>query len=135
GDEVTIRQLQVFLARCGAAALLAVLAACGGGGGGGGTSNAALGNTTTTVSTNPPVTLPTASAPAANVAPLVVDQGTDGSAINSPFVSLTVCVPGSSTCQTIDHVLVDTGSYGLRLAASALAPLMALPSVATSDGA
>jgi hypothetical protein len=31
-----------------------------------------------------------------------------------------VCLPGTSTCQTISHVLVDTGSYGLRLLASAL---------------
>jgi hypothetical protein len=46
-----------------------------------------------------------------------------------------VCVPGSSTCQTIDHVLVDTGSYGLRLAASALNGSMALPAVTNADGA
>jgi uncharacterized protein DUF3443 len=31
-----------------------------------------------------------------------------------------VCLPGTTTCQTISHVLVDTGSYGLRLLASAL---------------
>ena len=30
---------------------------------------------------------------------------------------MTVCIPGTSTCQTIDHVLVDTGSVGLRLLA------------------
>jgi hypothetical protein len=32
-----------------------------------------------------------------------------------------VCVPGStSDCQTIDHVLVDTGSTGLHLIGSVL---------------
>jgi hypothetical protein len=39
---------------------------------------------------------------------------------NGAFTSVTVCVPGTSTCQTIDGVLVDTGSSGLRLLASAL---------------
>jgi hypothetical protein len=39
---------------------------------------------------------------------------------NLLMASVTVCVPGSSNCQTVDNVLVDTGSYGLRLFASAL---------------
>jgi len=39
---------------------------------------------------------------------------------NRPFVSVTVCVPGSSTCKTVDHVLLDTGSTGLRLLSSVL---------------
>jgi len=37
-----------------------------------------------------------------------------------PFISVTVCVPGTATCQTIDHVEVDTGSEGLRIVAPAL---------------
>lgn len=38
-----------------------------------------------------------------------------------PYVSVTVCVPGStSNCKTVDHILVDTGSTGLRILASAL---------------
>jgi hypothetical protein len=37
------------------------------------------------------------------------------------YVNVTVCAPGSTTtCQTIDHVQVDTGSQGLRLISSAL---------------
>jgi hypothetical protein len=44
-------------------------------------------------------------------------------------------VPGSSTCRTIDHVMVDTGSYGLRLAASALDPQVKLPAVTAPNGA
>jgi hypothetical protein len=42
-------------------------------------------------------------------------------AFNTLYVSVTVCAPGStSSCQTVDHVIVDTGSSGLRLVASAL---------------
>ncbi|MBN3811537.1 DUF3443 family protein [Paraburkholderia sp. Ac-20347] len=51
---------------------------------------------------------------------------------NVPLVSVTVCQPGSSgqkNCATIDNVLLDTGSFGLRLYASAIpaATLAALP--------
>ena len=35
--------------------------------------------------------------------------------INKPCVSVTVCTPGTSTCQTIDDILLDTGSFGLRI--------------------
>lgn len=55
-----------------------------------------------------------------NVQPVVVDSGPLGNYVNGIFTSVTVCIPGSSNCQTIDHVLVDTGSYGLRLLSSAL---------------
>jgi Protein of unknown function (DUF3443)/Bacterial Ig-like domain (group 2) len=34
---------------------------------------------------------------------------------NKPCVSVTVCTPGTSTCQTISDILLDTGSYGLRV--------------------
>lgn len=57
-----------------------------------------------------------------NVQPIVVDAGPAGlnpPSINEAFVTVTVCVPGTATCQTIDHVLVDTGSSGLRLLSSA----------------
>ena len=40
--------------------------------------------------------------------------------VNEAFTSVTVCVPNTTTCQTIDHVLVDTGSSGLRLLSSVL---------------
>jgi uncharacterized protein DUF3443 len=64
-----------------------------------------------------------------NVAPLVVDNGPPaaGGSIDVPFVSVTVCIPGTSTCQTIDHVSVDTGSSGLRIIASVLQSTIALP--------
>ena len=59
-----------------------------------------------------------------NVQPIVVNGGpTSGSSsgfnyANAAFISVTVCVPGTSNCQTIDGILVDTGSVGLRLVSS-----------------
>jgi len=60
----------------------------------------------------------------ANVVAMVVDLGPSGSNgspvgyVNGAFVTVTVCVPGTSNCQDIDHVLVDTGSSGLRILAN-----------------
>jgi len=125
---VNARNVRRALAAGGAALLFALLSACGGGGGsGGGSSEPALTNGAVTVTIPDP--LP------ANAAALVVDTGTDGSAVNSPYVSVRICIPGTATCQTIDHVLVDTGSYGLRLAASALDGTMTLPPIAAPGGA
>jgi Protein of unknown function (DUF3443) len=57
---------------------------------------------------------------ASNVQSISVNAGPTGNYANGVFTSVTVCAPGSSTnCQTIDNVLVDTGSYGLRLLSSA----------------
>jgi len=55
-----------------------------------------------------------------NVASIMVDSGPNGNYANGLFVSVTVCVPSSSTCQTVPNVLVDTGSSGLRILSSAL---------------
>jgi len=40
--------------------------------------------------------------------------------VNVPCTQVTICQPGTSTCQTIRDVLVDTGSSGLRIFASAV---------------
>jgi hypothetical protein len=53
-----------------------------------------------------------------NVQPISVNSGPTGNYANGVFTSVTVCIPSSSTCQTISDVLVDTGSYGLRLLSS-----------------
>jgi hypothetical protein len=45
---------------------------------------------------------------------------------------VTVCVPGTSTCQTINDILVDTGSYGLRILAPALT--LSLPTQTDASG-
>ena len=103
----------------GALCLCLTLAACGGGGGGGSSSSSGSsgsggggGGTGTPTLTN--------------FATVIIDGGpadvvAQGGAYNEPFVSVTLCAPGTTTnCQTIDHVLLDTGSVGLRMEASAL---------------
>lgn len=78
---------------------------------------ACLGNNKSTGSstTPPPATL--------NVLALTVDSGPAAApgAINHAYVTVKVCAPGSQTqCASIDHVLLDTGSVGLRLVGSVL---------------
>jgi|HubBroStandDraft_4_1064222.scaffolds.fasta_scaffold08414_5 hypothetical protein len=43
-----------------------------------------------------------------------------GGTYNTPFISVTLCQPGSTTCATIPYIAVDTGSAGLRVFASVL---------------
>jgi uncharacterized protein DUF3443 len=74
----------------------------------------------------------------ANTAPIAVDGGptVNGTSIGYPngaYVTATVCVPNTTTCQTVDHVLVDTGSVGFRVLSSALGSV-ALPGQNASDG-
>jgi len=72
--------------------------------------------------------------PAANnVVSVSVSSGPNDDSINVLYTTVTVCLPGTSTCQTIDNVQVDTGSYGLRL----LAPVLTLtfPVATTGSGA
>lgn len=109
----------LFLPVCVALAL--VLSGCGGGGGGGDSSSAP---TTPTTATTP-------TAPTANQVAMTVNQGLSGEP-NTPNVSVTICVPGTSTCQTISNVLVDTGSFGLRLFASSVT--IPLPTSTTGGG-
>jgi hypothetical protein len=61
---------------------------------------------------------------AANAVPISVNPGPASSGnqtFNDLLASVTVCQPGTQTCVTIDNVLVDTGSEGLRLMKSVLA--------------
>src|SRR5580700_3760243 len=67
-----------------------------------------------------------------NVAPISVNGGPQGNYADAAFISVTVCVPGTSTCQTVDNVLVDTGSFGLRVLSSALT--LSLPQQNAADG-
>jgi hypothetical protein len=71
--------------------------------------------------------------PADNVAEVIVDNGLPGVGyLNGLFATVTVCVPGTSQCQNIEHVLVDTGSVGLRLLGSVLT--LSLPVLANDSG-
>ena len=110
-----------LLRRAGALVLLAVLlAGCGGGGGG-------------AAPTPNPTPLPILS----NVLSVTVDTGPTGSGynVNRLYAAVKVCRPGSTTqCRTIDHVLVDTGSTGLRLLSAAITPSLNLDRIAASSG-
>ena len=103
------------------------LAGCGGGGGGGG--GAIIPITTPGSSSTAGSGSPTPPAAGSNVATITLDAGPAGATgiVNTPYVSVKVCAPGTSSCQTIDHVIVDTGSTGLRLIASAVSNLSSLP--------
>lgn len=75
------------------------------------------GSGTTAASVVPP-------APTQNTLGLTIDAGppAGGSgAVNHAYVTVKVCVPGSQAqCANIDHVVLDTGSWGLRLVHSVL---------------
>lgn len=62
-----------------------------------------------------------------NVQSITVDSGPANGYANGVFTSVTVCVPSTSNCQVIDGVLVDTGSYGLRLLSSAGGGALTVP--------
>jgi hypothetical protein len=98
-----------------AASLLGV-ASCGGGGTGSGSSGGSV------VGGSGP-----------NVQPIAVNPGPASNYANGAFTSVTVCAPGTNDCQTIDGVLVDTGSAGLRVLSSVLT--VSLPHQTDAGGA
>jgi hypothetical protein len=129
--------------------LLFALAGCGGGSSGSptspqGTSPTAVPQTpaaTTPAGTTPPLAAgvqgaapsPGTQAPSSNVVPVTFGGGPTNSP-NLPHVSVTICVPGTSNCQTVNNILVDTGSIGLRIFASVLQGSANLPLQGSSDG-
>src|SRR6266699_3808559 len=76
---------------------------------------------------------PSGPAAAANVLPFAVNAGPTNNALNQPFATVTICVPGTSNCQMIDGILVDTGSMGLRILSSAVT--LPLPQQTGAGGA
>ena len=91
---------------CFGIALCVGMVSCGGGGDDLGSSGGGSGTT----------------APANNVVSVTVSGGPSNNALNVLYTTVTLCLPGTSTCQTIDNIQVDTGSYGLRI----LAPVLTL---------
>jgi len=61
-----------------------------------------------------------------------VNAGPGGIYANGAFASVTVCPPGTTPCETIPGVLVDTGSSGLRVLSKALT--VSLPQQKAPDG-
>ena len=68
-----------------------------------------------------------------NVQAISADAGPTGQFVNMVTTSVTICTPGTNTCQTIPNIQVDTGSTGLRLLASVVT--LSLPAVTASGGA
>ncbi|WP_175773548.1 DUF3443 family protein [Paraburkholderia phenazinium] len=126
------------------ASIVISLAACGGGGGGPTpTPSAAPAEpanmppsgpaSNTNVSQANPSALPVANT-ASNTVPILVSSAMYETH-NLPMTSVKVCAPGTNAttnCSTIDNVLIDTESFGLRLFASAVptATLASLPTQA-----
>jgi hypothetical protein len=109
---------------CALALVSVALAACSGDDSNGGSGNS---------SSNGPNMQPIA-ATAANTVPITVNAGV-AQVRNIPNVSVTVCQPGTSNCQTIDNIQLDTASVGLRLASSAASQVLgSLPNATASDG-
>jgi hypothetical protein len=132
-----MRHSSTFITLVGAALLALLVGACGGGGGGGstGASTTANSSNSTGSSTSSSVTGTSSSSQvlAANAVRVTVDSGVSN-VPNMPFVSVTICVPGTTNCQTIDHMLVDTGSWGVRVFASQLPASMNLPQQQDASG-
>ncbi|WP_175907734.1 MULTISPECIES: DUF3443 domain-containing protein [unclassified Burkholderia] len=105
-----------------AAATAMLVTACGGGDDNGGSSGNNGGSNVSDGNT-------------ANTAVITVGTGV-AHVINIPTVNVKICVPGTTNCQVVNNVLVDTASYGLRLVSSALSSgvLNNLPQT-TSGGA
>jgi hypothetical protein len=98
-----------FRIACCAAVVLAVsLVACTSGGG----SESTIGSGTGVTPVN-------------NTQPVIIDGGpiVNNQSVGDAdllFTTVTLCLPGTTTCQSIDHVQIDTGSTGLRILASQL---------------
>jgi len=120
--------------------MAAMLAGCGGGGDGSNTVSTkpaalatACGNANGAGSSTG---VPTAKGLADNVLAVSVDSGPAGASYlaNRLYATVTVCKPGTQICQTLDNVLVDTGSTGLRVLASELSSAVDLPQTTNESG-
>ncbi len=107
--------------------VLVAIAGCGSGAGGDAPS--------TSAATLPPTPIVNSIAvPSENVLAISVNSGLARN-VNHAYASVTICEPGSSSsCQTIDQIIVDTGSSGLRILSSAISAPLSLPQVTDSSG-
>lgn len=111
----TIKRFQGWLL---AGSFALALAACGGGGSGGSTTTT---TTTTTTSSTTSSGVTSILSSGSNVVTMTVEAGPNPDYRNTPYVTVKVCAPNNaSLCDTVPNVLVDTGSVGLRVLASAL---------------
>jgi hypothetical protein len=111
------------------ALVMTLLTACGGGGG--------SGPAVTSMPAAPELNIPPNPPAVSNMLAVTVDAGpaNTGYNVNRLYTDVTICQPGSRTkCQTINHVLVDTGSTGLRLLSGVMAPALSLTQQTVSTG-
>lgn len=115
-------------------AMALLLAACGGGGSGSSATSAssATQGSTTVSGSGSNTGGSTSSSSNSNVVSVTVDNSYH--VLNSPYVSVTICAPGTTRCATIDHVILDTGSVGLRLLRSAIPSSLGLTNVTDPVG-
>lgn len=74
----------------------------------------------------------------ANLMPITVNgslcsNATSSGYFNKPCVSVTVCNPDGTACQTVNDILLDTGSYGLRVFRQAI-PGLNLAQISSGSG-
>jgi hypothetical protein len=100
--------------------VLALVTGCGGSGSSSSSSSGGGGNPPTTGN---------------NVLAITVNgPGLNNSYLNEPCVSVTICTPGTTTCQAIHNILLDTGDFGLRIFKQALTNV-SLTQVTSGSGA
>lgn len=115
-NKVLCRSLLIVL-------LTSLLDACGGG------------STAAAVSQTGNGSAPVVPITSTNAIAVIVDSGVAGNAVNQLFASVTLCQPGnSSRCQTIDHLLIDTGSSGLRVFSAVIPASVNLPRLTGVSG-
>jgi hypothetical protein len=105
--------------------LIVLSAGCGGGGGGGSSSSGVA----------PPENGGGTTTPAeANVLSVTVNGAlcSTNSFLNKACIAVTICEPGTSTCQTVNDILLDTASYGLRIFRQSLS--ISLPGTIIGSG-
>ena len=115
---------QFFSRALGGLILFSFFAACSGGsgssgGGGGGSNNSSQAAVTPVTFTG--TSYPVIGVSGGNTMTIGVNDSSQcgsnsGAQVNLPCVTVTICaINAPTTCQTINNILLDTGSYGLRV--------------------
>ncbi|HMT02165.1 MAG TPA: DUF3443 family protein [Burkholderiales bacterium] len=91
--------------------ILFILAGCGGGGGS--SSNNSSNNSGNTSQPATPTTVPAVGKY------ITINMASGSNSIctynNAPCVSVSICQPGTTNCQVINNIAIDSGSFGLRV--------------------
>jgi len=100
-----------------------LLVGCGGGGGSSSATSSSSGASSSgAASSSSGASSSSSGSTVNNTTAMTVGPGPGGqNNINIPYASVTICQPNTNNCATIAGLLVDTGSYGIRVLASALA--------------